>query len=176
MQITLGGGCFWCIEAALKEIDGVEALVNGYAGGSVAAPTYEAVCGGHTGHAEVVRVTFDENILPLEDLLRVFFSVHNPTTLNRQGADTGTQYRSAIFTEDSEQAARVTSVIAEVQEFWTDPIVTDVQPLAKFWPGEEYHQDYYARNPEQGYCAAVISPKLTKLRKKWAHRIKAPAE
>jgi methionine-S-sulfoxide reductase len=176
MQITLGGGCFWCIEAALKEIDGVEALVNGYAGGSVAAPTYEAVCGGDTGHAEVVRVTFDEIILPLEDLLRVFFSVHNPTTLNRQGADTGTQYRSAIFTEGSEQAARVTSVIAEVQEFWTDPIITDVQPLAKFWPGEEYHQDYYARNPEQGYCAAVISPKLTKLRKKWAHRIKAPAE
>lgn len=170
-QATLGGGCFWCIEAALKDIRGVETVVSGYAGGDTEDPSYEAVCSGKTGHAEVVQVTFDGEELPFADLLRIFFSIHDPTTLNRQGADVGTQYRSAIFTHgDQEAAAR--DVIAEIQGQFDAPIVTEVTPLARFWEAEAYHQDYYARNPRQGYCAAVISPKLAKLRQTWAHRLK----
>lgn len=172
MQTTLGGGCFWCIEAALKDIRGVTRVVSGYAGGHTEDPSYEAVCGGKTGHAEVVQVDFDEGELPFADLLRIFFSIHDPTTLNRQGADVGTQYRSAIFTHDADQAETARAVIVEVQEHFDDAIVTQVAPLDRFWEAEAYHQDYYARNPRQGYCAAVISPKLAKLRQAWAHRLK----
>lgn len=172
MQATLGGGCFWCIEAALKDIRGVKRVVSGYAGGETEAPTYEAVCSGRTGHAEVVQVDFDEEELAFADLLRIFFSLHDPTTLNRQGADVGTQYRSVVFAHDDVQALATKAVIQEVQEHFDDPIVTEVSPLERFWEAEAYHQDYYARNPRQGYCAAVISPKLAKLRQTWAHRLK----
>lgn len=150
----------------------MERVVSGYAGGHVDNPSYEAVCGGQTGHAEVVQVDFDETELPFADLLRIFFSIHDPTTLNRQGADVGTQYRSAIFTHDASQAETARAVIVEVQEHFDDSIVTQVAPLDRFWPAEDDHQDYYARNPRQGYCAAVISPKLAKLRQTWAHRLK----
>ena len=172
-QATLGGGCFWCIEAALKDLKGVHGVVNGYAGGATEAPTYEQVCSGRTGHAEVVQVTFDEAEIPFADLLEVFFSVHDPTTKDRQGADVGSQYRSIVLAHDAAQADEARRVIAQVQEHFDAPIVTQVVPLERFWEAEAYHQDYYARNPRQGYCAAVIGPKLAKLRQKWAHRLKA---
>ena len=172
-RITLGGGCFWCIEAALKDIQGVEKVVSGYAGGHTEAPTYEQVCSGRTGHAEVTQVTFDEDILPLADLLEIFFTVHDPTTKDRQGADVGSQYRSIILTDGDAQDQAARAAIAAAQAHWDDAIVTEVVPLERFWPAEDYHQDYYARNPTQGYCRAVISPKLAKLRKQWAHRINA---
>ena len=166
------GGCFWCIEAALNDIRGVERVVSGYAGGHTDAPTYEAVCSGSTGHAEVVQVDFNETELAYADLLRIFFSLHDPTTLNRQGADVGTQYRSVIFAHDEVQAVSARAVMAELADHFDEPIVTEVTPLQRFWEAEAYHQDYYARNPRQGYCAAVISPKLAKLRQTWAHRLK----
>lgn len=172
-QATLGGGCFWCTEAALKQIEGVERVVSGYAGGDKPDPTYEAVCSGRTGHAEVVQVDFDESVLPFEDLLEVFFTVHDPTTKDRQGADVGTQYRSIILAHDEAQAETARRVVAHVQPHFDRPIVTQIVPLDRFWPAEDYHQDYYANNPGQGYCAAVIAPKLAKLRQKWAHRLKA---
>lgn len=172
---TLGGGCFWCIEAALKQLRGVESVVSGYAGGQTESPTYEQVCTGTTGHAEVVQVTFDDAAITFEDLLTVFFTVHDPTTKDRQGGDVGTQYRSAIFTHDDGQAAAARAVIGrlEADEVFPAPIVTQVEPLERFWPAEDYHQDYYNRNTQQGYCAAVISPKLAKLRKQWAERLVA---
>ncbi len=168
-QATLGGGCFWCVEAAVKDLKGVQSAVSGYAGGQTEDPSYAAVCSGRTGHAEVVQVTFDPDVLPYRTLLDVFFSVHDPTTLNRQGADVGTQYRSVIFTHDDAQAAAAEEAKAAAQEHWDAPIVTEISPLPRFWPAEAHHQDYYARNPSQGYCAAVISPKLGKLRAKWSH-------
>lgn len=171
-QATLGGGCFWCIEAALKDVRGVERVVSGYAGGNTEDPSYEQVCSGRTGHAEVTQVTFDPEELPFADLLEIFFTIHDPTTRDRQGADVGTQYRSIVLTHDAEQEAVARAAIAAAQEHWDHPIVTQVVPLDRFWPAEAYHQDYYARNPTQGYCAAVISPKLAKLRQKWAHRLK----
>ncbi len=171
MRITLGGGCFWCIEAALKEVDGVQSLVSGYAGGTTENPTYEQVCSGRTGHAEVVQVEFDEEVLPLDALLEIFFTIHDPTTKDRQGADVGTQYRSAVFTEDGQEST-VRKVMGQMEDVYPAPLVTQVEPLSMFWPAEEYHQDYYARNPNQGYCQAVISPKLAKLRQKWAARLK----
>lgn len=167
---TLGGGCFWCIEAAAQQLRGVSKVVSGYAGGHVPDPDYEAVCSGDTGHAEVVQVTFDPDVLPYRTLLQAFFTVHDPTTPDRQGADVGTQYRSVIFTHAPQQEATAKALIAELERdgVFDDPIVTQVLPLPTFYPAEAYHQDYYNQNQGQGYCRAVIRPKLDKLRKAWA--------
>ena len=162
---TLGGGCFWCLDAVFRDLRGVEQVVSGYTGGGVANPSYELVCTGTTGHAEVVQVTFDPDVLSLRELLEVFFTIHDPTTLNRQGADSGTQYRSAIFYHSPEQKATIEEVIATVQPLWSDPIVTEVAPLDTFYPGEDYHQDYYHNNSGQPYCRVVIAPKVAKARK-----------
>jgi len=172
---TFGGGCFWCVEAAFNDVEGVESAISGYAGGSKPDPTYEDVCSGTTGHAEVVQVTFDPAKLSYKEALELFFSVHDPTTMNRQGADEGTQYRSVIFTHSPEQEKTARAVITELtkEKVWDDPIVTQVQPAPKFYPAEEYHQRYYERNPYGGYCMAVIRPKLAKFRKAWKHKLKA---
>ena len=164
---TLGGGCFWCLEAAYEQIDGVERVVSGYAGGRRPAPTYEQVCSGATGHAEVVQITYDPDVVSYRDLLDIFFTIHDPTTLNRQGADVGTQYRSVIFYHDAEQKRVAEAAIAELggQGLWPDPIVTEVTEAPEFYPAEAYHQHYYQRNSRQPYCQAVIAPKLAKLRK-----------
>ena len=173
---TLAGGCFWCLEAAFQQLKGVEKVESGYAGGHVANPSYEQVCTGTTGHAEVLQITFDPAIISFDDLLHVFFTIHDPTTLNRQGADVGTQYRSAIFYNSPEQKAVAERVIAELQAegVWDDPIVTEVKPLEIFYPAEEYHRDYYRRNPNQGYCRAVIAPKVAKVRKLYLEKLKQP--
>lgn len=160
---TLGGGCFWCIEAVFSRIDGIARATSGYAGGSTSNPSYEQVCTGTTGHAEVVQVEFDPEVISYADLLRLFFRAHNPTTLNRQGADVGTQYRSVIFYHDEQQLQEAKTVIAEVQEKWGDPIVTELEPAPTFFPAEEYHQRYFERNPYAGYCQAVIAPKIKKM-------------
>jgi peptide-methionine (S)-S-oxide reductase len=160
---TLGAGCFWCIEAVLDRIDGVVAVESGYMGGSVPRPTYDAVCSGTTGHAEVVQVTFDPQVLSYEALLGWFFKLHDPTTLNRQGNDVGTQYRSAIFVHDDEQRRTAQVVIERERAHFRAPIVTEVTAASTFWPAEAYHQDYFANNPRNGYCRAVIPPKLEKL-------------
>ncbi|HYM40873.1 MAG TPA: peptide-methionine (S)-S-oxide reductase MsrA [Thermoplasmata archaeon] len=172
---TLAGGCFWCLQPVFSELRGVEKTEVGYAGGDVANPSYEDVCTDTTGHAEAVQITFDPAVISYEDLLRIFFTVHDPTTLNRQGADTGTQYRSAVFTHSPEQKATVGRVLAELQaqRVWDDPVVTEVTPFANFYRAEEYHQDYYRKNPYAGYCMAVISPKVRKFRKHYADRLKA---
>jgi peptide-methionine (S)-S-oxide reductase len=172
---TLGGGCFWCLEAVYDEVRGVEDVVSGYAGGSVANPSYREVTTGRTGHAEVVRITFDPEVISFKELLEVFFTIHDPTTLNRQGADVGTQYRSVIFTHSSEQKAIAKQVIAEMQaaRIWPDPIVTEIAPLTDFYEAEDYHQEYYAQNPEQGYCQVVIAPKVAKFRRQFLNRLKA---
>ena len=171
---TLAGGCFWCLEAVFDDLKGVESVESGYTGGQVINPNYEQVCGGNTGHAEAVRVTFDPSIISYHDLLKVFFSIHDPTTLNRQGADMGTQYRSAIFYHDEEQKATAQQVIKEFTEdgLWADPIVTDVMALDKFYTAEDYHQEYFKKNPFQGYCRAVIAPKVTKFRQKFVDQLK----
>ena len=172
---TLAGGCFWCLEAAFEQLKGVSAVTSGYAGGAMAEPTYEAVCSGTTGHAEVVQVTFDPTVIGFRDLLDVFFTIHDPTTLNRQGNDVGTQYRSAIFTHSPEQAAVAREVIADLaaRGAWDDPIVTEVVPLDHFWPAEPYHHDYFRRNPNQPYCMFVVAPKVAKLRKEHFARLRA---
>ncbi|MEA3144453.1 MAG: peptide-methionine (S)-S-oxide reductase [Thermoplasmata archaeon] len=172
---TLGGGCFWCVEAAFNQVEGVHSAISGYAGGRPANPTYEQVCGGATGHAEVVQVTFDPAKLSYREALELFFSVHDPTTLNLQGNDEGTQYRSVVFTHSPEQEATARAVIAELEreKVWDDPIVTEVKPAPTFYPAEEYHQRYYERNPWQGYCQAIIRPKLAKFRKAWQYKLKA---
>lgn len=162
---TLAGGCFWCLEAAYERIRGVETIVSGYAGGHVTDPSYQDVCTGNTGHAEVVRVTFDPEVVSFRDILRVFFTVHDPTTLNRQGADVGTQYRSAIYVHSPEQEETATAVIEELAGLWKDPIVTELAPAGDFYEAEEYHHQYYRRNASAGYCQFVIEPKLAKLRK-----------
>ena len=174
---TLAGGCFWCLEAAFQDLKGVENVQSGYAGGRVANPSYEDVCTGTTGHAEVVQITFDPQVVTFEDLLHVFFTIHDPTTLNRQGADVGTQYRSAIFFHSPEQKATAERVIAELQaqKLWDEPVVTELKPLTAFYPAEEYHRDYFRRNPTQGYCQAVIAPKVAKVRKLYFDRLKQPA-
>lgn len=174
---TLAGGCFWCLEAAFQDLKGVESVQSGYAGGRVAHPSYEDVCTGTTGHAEVVQITFDPQVVTFEDLLHVFFTIHDPTTLNRQGADVGTQYRSAIFYHSPEQKATAERVIAELQaqKLWDEPVVTELKPLEAFYAAEEYHRDYYRRNPNQGYCRAVIAPKVAKVRKLYFDRLKQPA-
>ena len=173
-KATLAGGCFWCLEAVFDELKGVIAVESGYAGGHVANPSYQAVCTGMTGHAEVVQVTFDPSALDYADLLRVFFTIHDPTTLNRQGADVGTQYRSAIFTHDEAQRAAAEAVIREISEsrLWPNPIVTEVAPLDKFYMAEDYHQEYFAHNPNQPYCRVVIEPKVAKFRKHFVDRLK----
>lgn len=171
---TLGGGCFWCLEAVYDQLNGVEDVVSGYAGGRVAAPSYELVCTGSTGHAEVVQIRFNTEIITFRDLLNVFFTIHDPTTLNRQGADVGTQYRSAIFFHSPEQKAAAEQTIAELNRagVWDAPIVTQVVPFEVFYPAEEYHQEYFQRNPGQGYCRVVIAPKVAKFRKLYLDRLK----
>jgi peptide-methionine (S)-S-oxide reductase len=171
---TLGGGCFWCLEAVFVELQGVERVVSGYTGGSVPNPTYRQICTGITGHAEVVQVHFDPSGISYREILHVFFAMHDPTTLNRQGADVGTQYRSAIFYHSQEQKEIAEEVIREFEEekIWYDPIVTEVVPLDTFYEAEEYHQDYFKRNPQQPYCQFVVAPKVAKLRKEYADRLK----
>lgn len=170
---TLGGGCFWCLEAAFNELAGVENVQSGYAGGHVANPTYRAVCTGATGHAEVTQVAFDPDVLPYRDLLEVFFAIHDPTTLNRQGGDVGTQYRSVIFYHSDEQKEAAERAIADAASIWDDPIVTQLEPSSAFYPAEPEHERYYERNPQQGYCQVVIAPKVAKVRQKYAARLKA---
>jgi peptide-methionine (S)-S-oxide reductase len=172
---TLAGGCFWCLEAVFLRLKGVQRVESGYAGGHVENPTYRAVCTGSTGHAEVVQVDFDPSKITFSELLEVFFAIHDPTTLNRQGADVGTQYRSAIFYHDDVQKQEAERMIADLnaQNIWDNPIVTEVAPLTKFYPAEDYHREYYDRNPEQGYCQVVISPKVAKLRQKFSEKLKA---
>ena len=173
-QATLAGGCFWCLEAVYVELRGVSKVVSGYAGGSVRNPSYRQVCSGSTGHAEVVQITFDPNVVSYRELLEIFFTIHDPTTLNRQGADVGTQYRSAIFYHDEEQRRIATEVIAELsaQKLWPNPIVTQVAPLDTFYPAEEYHQNYFADNPMQPYCQVVVAPKVAKFRKHYFEKLK----
>lgn len=163
---TLGGGCFWCVEAVMQPLNGVHSVVSGYAGGHVPNPTYREICTGRTGHAEVIQVSFDPEVVAYADLLRIFFATHDPTTLNRQGADRGTQYRSVIFYHDDAQHEVARAVIAELEadDVFQAPIVTEVAPLPVFYPAEDYHQDYYRSNPRQPYCQAVIAPKVAKLR------------
>ena len=170
---TFGGGCFWCLDAAFRQLRGVENVVSGYAGGQRPNPSYEQVCTGVTGHAEVVQITFDPAVVSYRDLLGVLFSIHDPTTLNRQGGDVGTQYRSVVFYHSPEQLASVKDVVAELEreKVWDDPIVTQVVPYTVFYPAEEYHQDYFNRNPNQPYCAAVIAPKVSKMRKAYFDRL-----
>jgi len=172
---TLAGGCFWCIEAVFEQLRGISKVTSGYTGGHVANPTYEAVCTGTTGHAEVTQVTFDPDVVSYRDLLGVFFSLHDPTTVNRQGGDVGTQYRSAIFYHDDEQRRTAEEVIRELEaeHVFDDPIVTTIEPLVAFYPAEEYHREYYRRNPNQPYCRAVIAPKVAKLRTKYLQKLKA---
>jgi peptide-methionine (S)-S-oxide reductase len=172
---TLAGGCFWCLEAVYKELRGVERVVSGYAGGHVDNPTYREVCDGATGHAEVVQITFDPSAVSYRELLEVFFTIHDPTTLNRQGADVGTQYRSAVFYHSPEQRETAKQVIAEMTAagVWDSPIVTEVAPLEKFYPAEDYHQDYFEKNPSQPYCRAVVAPKVSKFRKLFLDRLNA---
>lgn len=169
--ITLGGGCFWCLEAVYDEIQGVTDVLSGYAGGHVPNPTYRDVCAETTGHAEVVQIKFNPENISLKELFSVFFTVHDPTTLNRQGADVGTQYRSAIFYHDETQRETAVNLINELNEakIWDNPIVTEVTPFEKFYVAEEYHQNYYVNNPGQGYCRVVVAPKVAKFRKKFSH-------
>ncbi|MFM7972911.1 MAG: peptide-methionine (S)-S-oxide reductase MsrA [Betaproteobacteria bacterium] len=170
--ITLGGGCFWCTEAVFEQVQGVHAVESGYCNGHFPNPSYEQVCTGQTGHAEVVRVEFDDALIPLRDILAIFFATHDPTTPNRQGHDVGPQYRSGIYVSDEEQAEVAHAVVAEVQQALGGRVVTEVVPLSGYSRAEDYHQHYYARNPYQGYCAAVISPKLAKFRRVFAQRLK----
>ena len=171
---TLGGGCFWCLEAVFVELNGVERVVSGYAGGTVANPSYEAVCSERTGHAEVTQITYDPQVISFKELLEVFFTIHDPTTPNRQGYDVGSQYRSIILTHNDEQRATAQEVIARLGAagLWSAPVVTQVEPLTDFYPAEAYHQDYFANNPQQPYCQAVVAPKVAKARKEFLAKLK----
>jgi peptide-methionine (S)-S-oxide reductase len=171
---TLGGGCFWCVEAVLEQLRGVEKVVSGYAGGKSEKPTYRQVCNGDSGHIEVVQVTFDPSVVSYRDLLGVFFTAHDPTSMDQQGADRGVQYRSIIYVHSPEQEKTARELVAELtkENVFPRPIVTKIEPVPTFWPGEEYHQGYYRANSEQGYCQAVIAPKLAKFRKLFADRAK----
>ena len=172
---TLGGGCFWCLDAVFRQLRGVERVESGYAGGTTVNPSYRDVCSGATGHAEVVQVTFDPNVISFRDLLGVFFTIHDPTTLNRQGADVGPQYRSIVLYHSPAQRAEAEQVIAELnaQHVWDDPIVTEVKPVTTYYPAEQYHQDYFANNSRQPYCQAIIAPKVAKFRKAYLDRLVA---
>lgn len=171
---VFAGGCFWCIETLFQDLKGVEKVESGYSGGTVKNPTYKEVCTGITGHAEVIKITFDPAVITYEQLLTVFFHVHDPTTLNRQGADAGTQYRSAVFYADDSQKASAEKVIADItaQKLWDDPIVTEVTKLGEYYKAEDYHQDYYNNNPTQGYCSVVIAPKVKKFYKEFKDMLK----
>lgn len=170
---TLGGGCFWCTEAVFQEVKGVEKVVSGYSGGNVPGhPTYREICSGLTGHAEVVQITFDDNVISYEDILLIFMTTHDPTTLNRQGADRGTQYRSVIYYHNIEQKEIAEIVSKEISPYYENPIVTEISPLGIFYEAEDYHQDYYRNNQSQGYCSFVITPKLAKLRKLHTDKLK----
>ena len=172
--ITLGGGCFWCLEAVFDQLEGVFDVVSGYAGGHDPTPDYRSVCNGITGHAEVVQVTFDPIVITFKEILEIFFTIHDPTTLNRQGADVGTQYRSAIFCHTEEQKIATEQVIAEIEaaKIWPNSIVTEIAALDTFYPADDYHQEYFRRNPYQGYCQVVVAPKVAKFRQKYAQRLK----
>ena len=170
---TLGGGCFWCLEAVYQELKGVQQVESGYTGGHVPNPTYEQVCDGTTGHAEVVRLSFDPDVVSYREILEVFFTIHDPTTLNRQGNDVGTQYRSAIYTHSPQQQETARQVIAEMANVWDAPIVTDVSPAGAYYKAEDYHQNYFKQHPLQGYCAFVVAPKVAKFRKIFAEKLGA---
>jgi peptide-methionine (S)-S-oxide reductase len=172
---TLAGGCFWCLEAVFQQLRGVTKVVSGYTGGTVPNPSYQAVCTGATGHAEVTQITFDPAVISFRDLLDVFFTIHDPTTQDRQGNDEGTQYRSGVFYHSPAQKTEAERAIKELEaaKVWDDPIVTEVVPLEKFYPAENYHQNYYAQNPNQAYCRAVIAPKVAKLRSKYFEKLKS---
>ena len=174
-QATLAGGCFWCLEAVYDQLKGVEKVDSGYTGGRRPNPTYEQVCTGVTGHAEAVQITYDPQQISYGDLLDIFFTIHDPTTLNRQGADVGTQYRSAIYYHNDEQKRIAEQKIAELteQKIWDNPIVTEIAPLTEYYMAEEYHRDYYERNPAAGYCQVVIAPKVAKARKQFLEKLKA---
>jgi peptide-methionine (S)-S-oxide reductase len=171
---TLAGGCFWCLDAVYRQVRGVESVVSGYTGGTLENPGYEAVCRGDTGHAEAVQVTFDPTQVTYEELLALFFSIHDPTTLNRQGNDVGTQYRSAVFVHDEAQRREVEKMIAGLSEMniWPNPVVTEVTPAQVFYPAEDYHQDFYDKHPGQGYCQAIIAPKVAKFRTYFKRMVK----
>jgi len=171
---TLAGGCFWCLEAVYDELNGVEDVVSGYSGGTIPNASYEMVCTGTTGHAEVVQLTFDPRIISFKEILEVFFTIHDPTTLNRQGSDVGTQYRSAVFYHTPEQRAAAEQMIADLDaaHVWDAPIVTELKSFEKFYPAEGYHQEYFKRNPNQGYCRVVISPKVAKFRKRFLEKLR----
>ncbi len=171
---TLAGGCFWCLEAVYDELKGVEDVVSGYAGGHVPHPSYERVCTGETGHAEVVQIKFDPQVISFNEILKVFFTIHDPTTLNRQGADVGTQYRSAIFYHTPEQKTVAEQTIEEITaaKIWDKPTVTEITPFKEFYPAEDYHQEYFKRNPYQGYCQMVVAPKVAKFRQKFEDKLK----
>lgn len=172
-RLTVGAGCFWCVEAVYERIDGVIEAVSGYAGGKEANPTYDDVSYGRTTHAEVVQITFDPDVIAFADLLDVFFTMHDPTTPNRQGADVGPQYRSIVLTASPEQEATARTAVARAGELWGKPAVTQIVPLTRFWPAEAYHQDYFENNPGQGYCRVVIAPKVAKFRQKYLAKLKA---
>lgn len=172
--ITLGGGCYWCVEAVYENLDGVKSVVSGFSGGKVANPTYEEVCTGTTGHAEVVQITYDKNTTDINEIFKVFFTVHDPTTLNRQGADVGTQYRSVIFYKNEDQKKAAQSIIAELNKakVYNNPIMTKIEPFTKFYKAEDYHQNYYANNKNQPYCKMVIQPKIEKFEKIFKTKLK----
>jgi len=172
---TLGGGCFWCTEAVFQQLKGVQAVESGYAGGQVLNPSYERVCEGTTGHAEVVRLTFDPAVITYREILEVFFTIHDPTTLNRQGNDVGTQYRSVIYYHSPQQQETARQVISEMANVWDAPIVTELSPAETFYKAESYHQNYFRRNPMQGYCAFIVAPKVAKFRKTFSDRIRTDA-
>jgi peptide-methionine (S)-S-oxide reductase len=171
---TLAAGCFWCVEAVFDELQGVDDVVSGYSGGHTKNPTYEQVCSETTGHAEVVQLKFDPEVISFADILRVYFTIHDPTQLNRQGNDIGESYRSAIFTHSDEQTHTAQEIIEEIENegIYSGPIVTEVTPFSAFYPAENYHQEYFARNPRQGYCAAIVAPKVSKFRKTFFDRLK----
>ncbi|HEX8891345.1 MAG TPA: peptide-methionine (S)-S-oxide reductase MsrA [Pyrinomonadaceae bacterium] len=175
---TLAGGCFWCLEAVYDDLRGVESVESGYSGGDVSNPTYRQVCSGTTGHAEVVQVTFDPDVVSFREILEIFFAIHDPTTLNSQGADVGTQYRSAIFYHSPEQKEVAEKLIGELnaEGIWDAPIVTEVVPFEKFFVAEDYHQEYFAQNPSQPYCRAVVAPKVAKFRQKFLGKLKSAAQ
>jgi peptide-methionine (S)-S-oxide reductase len=170
-EVILGGGCFWCLEAVFQQVKGVELVESGYAGGAAANPTYEQVCSGRSGHAEVVRVVFDPAVVTARSILEIFFTLHDPTTLNRQGNDVGTQYRSVIYYQSPQQQQLARQIIVEMALVWDAPIVTELSPLARFFKAESYHQNYFRNHPEQGYCAIVVAPKVAKLRKLFASHL-----
>lgn len=171
-KALIGGGCFWCVEGVFNRVAGVESAISGYAGGARKNPSYEQVCTGVSGHAEVVEITFDPEIIRYEEILEIFFEIHNPTTLNAQGADRGTQYRSVIYYYDDDQKEKALISMAKAQEAWNEPIVTELAFAPEFFPAEAYHQNYYSEHPTQGYCYAVIAPKIDKFMKRFGNKVK----